>query len=156
DGAVWAATVGGLSRIKSGRITTLTSKNGLPCDSVHWSMYDDDGFLWLYTACGLVRVARTDVAAWVANPRHMIQTTVLDASAGVRLRSIPFSGYSPRVAKASDGRLWFVAGGGVSILDPRHLEINQPPPPVHIEKIVSDRELRWQNTLGPATSNLRL
>ena len=35
DGALWAATQdGGLSRIKDGRIATLTSRNGLPCDSI--------------------------------------------------------------------------------------------------------------------------
>ena len=34
DGALWAATEeGGLSRIKDGRIATLTTKNGLPCDT---------------------------------------------------------------------------------------------------------------------------
>ena len=50
DGAVWAGTEGGLSRIKDGRIATLTTKNGLPCDAIHWSIEDDDGALWLYTA----------------------------------------------------------------------------------------------------------
>src|SRR5713101_2154327 len=36
DGALWAATEGGLSRIKNGHVATLTSKNGLPCDIVNW------------------------------------------------------------------------------------------------------------------------
>ena len=59
DGALWAATEeGGLSRIKDGRIATLTTKNGLPCDTIHWTIEDDDRSLWLYTACGLVRIAR--------------------------------------------------------------------------------------------------
>jgi len=53
DGTLWAATEeGGLSRIKDSRIATLTTKNGLPCDKIHWSIEDDDRSLWLYTACG--------------------------------------------------------------------------------------------------------
>ena len=32
DGTLWAATEGGLSRLKDGRIATLRSSNGLPCD----------------------------------------------------------------------------------------------------------------------------
>ena len=61
DGAVWAATQeGGVSRIKDGRIATLTTGNGLPCDTIHWTIEDDDRSLWLYTACGLVRIARTE------------------------------------------------------------------------------------------------
>ena len=36
-GTLWAATEGGLSRLKNGRIATLSSKNGLPCDQVLWT-----------------------------------------------------------------------------------------------------------------------
>jgi ligand-binding sensor domain-containing protein len=64
DGTLWAATEGGLSRVKNGRVATLTSKNGLPCDTVHWVMEDDDHSFWLYMACGLVRIARPELDAW--------------------------------------------------------------------------------------------
>ena len=40
---------------------TLNSKNGLPRDTVHWVMEDDNRFFWLYMACGLVRIARPGV-----------------------------------------------------------------------------------------------
>ncbi|MBV9745900.1 MAG: ATP-binding protein, partial [Acidobacteriia bacterium] len=110
----------------------------------------------LYTACGLVRIARAELDAWVANPKHTIQTAVFDASDGVRLHSTPPAPYSPAVAKAADGRLWLVAGGGVSVIDPRHLPLNNTPPPVHIEQITADRKIRWQNLWGAAASNLRL
>jgi len=38
DGSLWAATDVGLSWLKDGRFATLTSKNGLPCDAVQWSI----------------------------------------------------------------------------------------------------------------------
>src|SRR5262249_23730891 len=31
DGTLWAATGGGLSRLRNGHVATLSSKNGLPC-----------------------------------------------------------------------------------------------------------------------------
>src|SRR5262249_40593705 len=34
DGTVWAATDGGLTRIKAGRIATLNASQGLPCEGV--------------------------------------------------------------------------------------------------------------------------
>ncbi len=35
EGAVWVATLeGGMSRVKDGRITTLATKNGLPCEKI--------------------------------------------------------------------------------------------------------------------------
>jgi PAS domain S-box-containing protein len=135
--ALWAATVGGLSRIKDGRVVTLTSKNGLPCDAALWSIEDDDHEVWVYTACGLVRIARTELDAWVRDPSRTVQTTVFDTSDGVRSHSFTV-GTTPRVAKSTDGRLWFLPLDGVSVIDPHHLTLNKLPPPVHIEQIVAD------------------
>ena len=157
DGTLWAATYhGGLSRIKDGHIATLTSRNGLPCDTVHWTMEDDDRSLWLYTACGLVRITRSELDAWIADPKRRIETRVWDAPDGVKLRSTAAGEYGPRVAKATDGKIWFATGEGVQVVDPRHLALNELPPPVHIEQIVADHKLCWQNLPGPVVSNLRL
>jgi signal transduction histidine kinase/ligand-binding sensor domain-containing protein len=141
DGALWAATEeGGLSRIKDGRITTLTSRNGLPCDAVHWTTEDDDRSLWLYTACGLVRIARGELDAWIADPQRRVETTVWDAADGVSLHPISPSSWGPIVAKSADGKLWSLIGEeGIAVVDPRHLVVNQIPPPVYIEQVTADR-----------------
>jgi len=140
DGALWVATEGGLSRLKNGRFATLSSKSGLPCDTVHWLIKDDTDSAWLYLACGLVRIAQGELNTWATDPTRTIHPTVFDASDGVRLHPFLTSNYSPRVAKSSDGRLWFVSGDGVSVLDPRHLPFNNLPPPVHIEQVIADRK----------------
>ena len=145
DGTLWAATDGGLSRLKNGRVLTLTSKNGLPCDTVHWVMEDNDRSYWLYMACGLVRIAGSELDAWAAavdqdnDAKRTIQVTGFDISDGVR--SLASGGhYSPQVAKSSDGKLWFLPWDGVSVVDPSHLPYNNLPPPVHIEQITADRK----------------
>jgi ligand-binding sensor domain-containing protein len=87
DGAVWAATgEGGLSRIKDGRVTTLSVANGLPCNRIHWSTLDDNGSLWMYTSCGLVRVARDDLAAWIADPTRRVAPKLWGGADGVPLQ----------------------------------------------------------------------
>jgi signal transduction histidine kinase len=145
DGTLWASTEGGLSRLKHGRVITLTSKNGLPCDAVQWAIEDDEHSLWLNMPCGLVRIGRSQLDSWVAAVdkdvavKPAIQATVLDSSDGVRSRSYA-SGYSPRVAKSSDGKLWFATFDGVSVIDPRHLALNKVPPPVYIEQVIADRK----------------
>src|SRR5258705_12830835 len=78
NGGLWASTEGGLSRIKDGHIATLAQKNGLPCDEVHWSMEDEDHVVWLYMPCGLVRIARSELDAWINDPKHVLKTTVFD------------------------------------------------------------------------------
>jgi ligand-binding sensor domain-containing protein/signal transduction histidine kinase len=138
DGAVWAATEGGLSRWKDGRIATLTQKNGLPCNTTHWAARDDDRAMWLYMACGLVRIPESELDRWTSDPARRVAATLYDSSDGVRIRAAS-TRYSPRVAKARDGKLWFVQGDGVSVVDPRRLPFNQVPPPVRIEKVVANR-----------------
>jgi len=155
DGALWAATEGGLSRIKNGRVATMTSKNGLPCDTVHWVMEDDDHSFWIGMSCGLVRMARPELDAWVNDPKRTIQARVFDADDGVRSHATA-GNYSPRVAKSGDGRLWFLPAAGVSIIDPRHLPFNKLPPPVHIEQIVSDRKVVSDRRLPPLTRDLQI
>ena len=87
-------TEGGLSRLKDGRITTLRSSNGLPCDSVYWMMEDDARALWLYMTCSLVRIARSELDAWVTDPKRTIQVAVFDSSDGYR--SVPLTSASVR------------------------------------------------------------
>ena len=137
DGTLWAATEGGLSRLRDGRIATLTGKNGLPCDGVHGVIEDDDHAFWLYLACGLVRIARTEMEAWVADSSRKVEITLFDSSDGVVTHPIA-GGYTPHVAKSPDGKLWFAVWNGVNVIDPRHIPVNKLPPPVHIEEVKAD------------------
>ncbi len=143
-GALWAATEGGLSRLNNGRMATLTSLNGLPCNSVHWAIEDNAQSVWLYMTCGLIRVPTSDVAAWAASVdkdgdrTRLVRTTVFDNSDGVAIRS-GAGGYSPQAAKSVDGRIWFASADGISVIDPSQLPFNSLPPPVHIESITADR-----------------
>ncbi|HEY9403571.1 MAG TPA: two-component regulator propeller domain-containing protein, partial [Pyrinomonadaceae bacterium] len=143
DGTLWATTDGGLSRLKNGRVATLTVRSGLPCDTVHWSVEDDARSFWLHTTCGLVRIARPELDAWAAavdagrDAPRAIQATVFDSSDGVR--PLPFgSHYSPQVTKSADGKLWFAGADGVGVIDPEYLRVNKIPPPVHVEQITAD------------------
>ena len=138
-GTLWAATEGGLSRVRDGRVLTLTSKNGLPCDTVHWTMEDDDYFVWVFQPCGLARIARSELDAWVSDPSRKLKLRTFDSSDGVGSVG-EYGGYGPHVTKSPDGKIWFAHNEGVSVIDPRHLPFNKLPPPVHIEQIIADRK----------------
>ena len=157
DGTLWVATEGGLSRVKNGVVTTLTNLNGLPCRSTHEIAEDETHALWLYMACGLVRIARPEVEAWAANSRQTIQATIFDNSDGLRSAAVA-GGLSPRVDKSSDGRMWYVSEGGVFVIDPRRLDrrefsFNKLPPAVHIERVIADGMTYWQSLAGDVLSS---
>ena len=149
NGTLWTATDGGLSRIEDGRVLTLTSQNGLPCDTVHWMREDDSHSVWLYLACGLLRIGRSELDSWASHPKQTIHATVFDSADGVSSHRFT-SGYNSVVAKSADGKLWFVRDAGVSVIDPHHLAFNELPPPVHIEHVTAD------DKIYDATNGLRL
>ncbi len=144
DGTLWASTISGLSRLKDGRLKTLTTKDGLPCDAVHWAIQDDAHDFWLYQPCGLVRITAAEMNAWVAgsaqpqDARRVVNPTVFDSTDGVPLGVSP--GRSrPQVSKSPNGTLWFTSFYGLSVIDPHALPFNTVPPPVHIERITADQ-----------------
>jgi signal transduction histidine kinase/ligand-binding sensor domain-containing protein len=146
DGTIWAATEHGLSRLSNGHVATLTTANGLPCNKVHWIIEDNLSSYWLYTQCGLLQVARTELDAWVADPTRTIQPTTFDAADGIRL--VPtLSGMHPQVTKSSDGKIWFVNYDTVSFFDPPRMARNIVAPPVHIEHITADHK-SYESTSG--------
>ena len=157
EGALWASTEGGLSRIKDGHVATLSTKNGLPCDAVHWSQEDADHSVWLYLECGLARVSASEMSAWIADPNRSVPVTLLDRSDGVATKSVLFGGFSAPVTESLDGKLWFSVEDGISVVDPRHLSFNKLAPPVHIEQIIADRKTYWQNwSRDTSSSNPKL
>ena len=156
EGAVWAATQnGGVSRIKDGRITTLTTSNGLPCDKIHWTTEEDDRSLWLYTACGLLRIPHSQVDAWISDPAHRVEPTLWDATDGALPWGSP-SSFGPTFAKAADGKLWLVTREDIEVVDPPHLALNKIAPPVRVEKVVADGKTYWQNMPEASLSSLHL
>jgi signal transduction histidine kinase/ligand-binding sensor domain-containing protein len=143
EGALWISTDGGLGRLNNDRIATLSSKSGLPCDAVQWTMEDEAHSVWLMMPCGLVRVARSDLDAWAIaadKTSRRIHAIVFDDSDGLRTLAVLTSDYTPHVTKSPDGKLWFVTPDGISVVDPRHLPFNNLPPPVHIEQVTADRK----------------
>ncbi len=137
EGTLWAATEGGLSRIKDGRAQTLTRKNGLPCDSIKWVIEDNAYSLWLNTSCGLLRIEHSEWKAWESESTRSVHPLVLDRTDGLRMHALG-AALVPVVSKSIDGKLWFVHLDGVSAIDPLHLQINRVLPPVHIERITAD------------------
>ena len=145
EGALWASTEGGLSLFRNGRVATLSTKNGLPCDATHWSQEDADHSVWLYLECGLVRIAAPEISAWAADSSRPVHVTLFDSSDGVTAKTVLFGSFNPPVTESSDGKLWFIVHGGVSVVDPRHLPFNKLPAPVHIERVIADGKTYWQN-----------
>ncbi|MBV9295843.1 MAG: hypothetical protein JO145_09735 [Acidobacteriaceae bacterium] len=136
DGLVLAATSYGLIGWRKGRPVTLARRNGLPSDAVYALTFDTDGNLWLFMDCGLVEISSTDAQRWLTHPNATVPMRTFDAFDGVRAGRPSFDG----AVRSPDGRLWFVNGQLLEMIDPAHLRRNSVPPPVHVEQVIADRK----------------
>lgn len=135
---LWVVTNRGLDLLRHGTLSTLGTRNGLPCDSTEDAVWSGDGALWLKTACGLVRIPAGELDAWLGQPERRLRVSVLDAFEGAQPGLSPFT---PRSARSLDGRLWFaIEEGGLQVVDPGKTTGNRIPPPVQILRVVADRK----------------
>jgi PAS domain S-box-containing protein len=119
-------------------VTLFSSENGLPCPETFSAIRDNHGALWIYTRCGLIRIAESEWAKWIENPHAAVSVMTLDAPDGAQAGTGSIK--QPAASKGPDGRLWFVTGVSVQVLDPDHLYENALPPPVYVEGVVADHK----------------
>ncbi len=136
DGSILAGSNNGLVEWRQGKVHRMTTKNGLPCNSVISFIEDKEDSLWLHTGCGVVEVPDSELERWRANPEAVVQTRVYDVLDGAR----PAGGPSfDAAAYSSDGRVWFATGFVVEMVDPSKLSQKALPAQAYIESLVADR-----------------
>jgi len=135
QGAVWGASLGGIVRWGGSDTGLLTTRNGLACDYATSLIFDSAGTLWVSAACGYMAIKRPELQRWIANPNAEIAVRTYDVLEGAEMAVALFQ---PTAAKSPDGRLWFVNGVAVQMIDPAHLPENHLVPPVMIEDLQAD------------------
>ncbi len=137
DSSLWVATSEGLFRWGDGQSKTLDTRNDLPCNSIFSLIKDNNGSFWLYSQCGLLKISAPEIAHWREHSDSKIAVETFDALDAVQPGT---SLAQPKAAKSPDGRLWFVNGIFLQMIDPDHLYKNDIPPPVHIEEVIADHK----------------
>ncbi len=156
QGAVWASIRQGVLRFDGHNTELLGAGNGLPCASHGSSIFDRQGSLWLTQKCGIVRIDRKSLRNWMQHPDAKVSALLLDVYDGVQVGLFDFQ---PSISLGKDGRLWFVNGSEVQMLDPEHLHVNRLAPPVHIEQLIADHKdvpVSSSIRLPPLTRNIEI
>jgi signal transduction histidine kinase/ligand-binding sensor domain-containing protein len=138
EGTLWIATTAGLSRFRDGRFVSFGGPGGLGGGVVSQVLEDDAGSLWMNGRRGIVRVRKVDLDAFAQGGASPVPFTVYGVEDGMESADYSASYIQPTGAKTADGRLWFATTKGVAVIDPRRLQVNRLPPPVVIERVLSD------------------
>jgi signal transduction histidine kinase/ligand-binding sensor domain-containing protein len=138
QGALWIATTAGLCRFRDGRFVSFTGPGGLGSGVVSQVLEDEGGSLWMNGRRGITRVRKQDLEAYAEGRASQVPFTVYGVEDGMESADYNPAYIQPAAAKTADGRLWFATTKGVAVIDPHRLEANRLPPPVVIERVLSD------------------
>jgi signal transduction histidine kinase/ligand-binding sensor domain-containing protein len=158
QGTLWLGTNGGgLNRLsQEGKIRALPwSSQGLP-GTIYGMQEDAAGHLWLSSKTGIFRVSISALNEYLNGAAHAIAVEAYGTADGMNIRECSGGGH-PAAWKLADGSLWFATLDGVSFIDPAHAPENRVPPPVEIEKVLVDDQVRSLNgelTIKPGSNRL--
>jgi signal transduction histidine kinase len=148
DGVLWVATDGGgLARLRDGRWTRYTTREGLVSNSLGYLLDDDAGYLWIGSNAGLMRVARQALNDFAEGRITSVPCRAYGKPDGLPTRECT-SGSQPGAVRARDGTLWFPTIKGLTSVDPTQLHPNTNPPPVLIESVLVDDQPFSRLALG--------
>jgi PAS domain S-box-containing protein len=135
DGSLWfGSRSAGLLRYRAGQVEGIGATLDAAAQSVRSIVIGDDGYWWLGTGRGIVRVAERDLVEAAEGRLDRVPTRTLGRLDGLATLECS-GGRQPLSARDAEGRLWFATQRGVAMVDPRRIRRNALAPPVVIEEV---------------------
>jgi ligand-binding sensor domain-containing protein/signal transduction histidine kinase len=132
EARLWIGTAGrGLACLKNNQVANWDESTGFPDNDVMGVLADTNGVVWVATGKGIFRVENCWTGS-AASKRPVARLILEGESTGHESRGFPMA------LESGNGRLWFVMPGRVVALDPRKVELNSPPAPVYIKKVLAN------------------
>src|SRR5439155_17182653 len=137
---LWIATRGGgLVRIRNGKVSRITTREGLPGNSIFQLIGDDAGRLWMSGPLGISSASFADLNS--AADSRLSSIAVFSYGTGDGLDSTQINGgVQPAGCIAPDGELWFPSVKGAVHFRPNPRRVGHPFP-IQVESVIIDQQL---------------
>lgn len=151
SGTLWVGTNGhGLNYLNPSGFLAVHNLS-LPA-TIQSILQDDHGSLWLTSGQGITRVSAAELKACAGSATCTARINTYGSSDGMPTSETSAIGH-PSAWKSSHGTLWFATRKGIAITTPAHLQEDNTPPPVAIERFTVDdldrRVVGSELTVGP-------
>jgi ligand-binding sensor domain-containing protein/signal transduction histidine kinase len=157
-GVVWIGTAGGgLTLWRDGDLATVTTKEGLPDNTISQVLEDSSERLWLGSNRGIACVSKHELEEFAAGKVRSVYPGLYGRAEGMASEECT-GGFSPAGLKTKEGILWFPTMKGIVVIDPRPQRSDAPPPAVVLEETLVDGVVAaaGANTAPPALPPLSL
>jgi signal transduction histidine kinase/ligand-binding sensor domain-containing protein len=163
DGSLWIGFAGwGVGRIKNGRYTALTARQGLHDDFISQIVADERGWLWFGGDRGIFKVRQAELDAVCEGTDDRVRSVHYgpgDYGHGDGRPSLQANfGNSPIALRSRDGRVWLAMRTALAVIDPDKVPRNLRPPPVVLTRMaVGERTVAaYGGLMSPASSAEKL
>lgn len=156
-GNTWIGTrAGGIDLLQGEHARHISTQGASPEYPVYSLLDDGDGYIWMGTTRGILRIPSQQLNALAHGERIEPDSLLLNRADG--MRSSECTGASqPSAARAADGSLWFVTSRGYVHTVPAAAQIKFAQPIAHIESVTVDgvsMDDSWPLDLRPGTSEM--
>ena len=134
---IWLATNIGifLYKINEKTFTQISEINGLKAETIFDITQDDDGFFWITSNVGIIRVAVQQLLNFTDGVIDKIEAMKFDHNDGLISNECTAAAKSLVISK---NEIWFPTLGGIAIVDPTSLIKSDFVPPVFIKSLCLD------------------
>jgi signal transduction histidine kinase len=123
----------GVVRLKNNQIRNIGRNDGLLDDGVQAMIFDDRGFLWVYSSRGLFKVGRQSLNDFADGKTNHV--ACVDYRRPAAVKPADWSAQENSCCRTPDGRIWFPGSKGVVMVDPSNIPINNVRVPVNIYRV---------------------
>jgi signal transduction histidine kinase/ligand-binding sensor domain-containing protein len=154
-GVIWFGATNGITSYDNGRVSTIHGSDRIPIRRVRAIAHDHDGYLWIATGNGILRIHPGDVENQASTKSSWPAYMLFDKSDG--LAGQPRLLSDSTAIRTRAGALWFVTGEGITIVDPRAFGHDSEAPVVSIDRaLVDDAETAATPDVEMPTGTKRL
>ena len=134
-GGLWFAGDIGLAKFVDGRFSTVRRQAGFFASSLTSLVEDRAGDLWLGSNLGVTHVERREIEKALIDQTYEPTHVTYDRADGLAGLPVPYS-RNRNSLRLTDGKLWFLTGQGVTVIDPATIAVRREPPNVYVEALV--------------------
>jgi signal transduction histidine kinase len=137
EGTIWFAGSRGLTRYEHGRFANLHKDQGLFGTPLTSMVLDAASNMWIGSSLGITFVERDGLNRAFADAAYRPPMITYDRLDGLNGSPVAYS-RNRRAIRRHSGKLWFLTGQGITIVDPATMVKPRPPVKVYVESLTAD------------------